>query len=335
MANHRALRLWGSFAVAAAISVAASPARGDDAFTLSSAPIPVSNAWRSMVLANDATTLKPVSVTSTGNVTNAQALVSGSGTATLTNVAGQAPPMIVLDYGKEVGGLPFFGVSSVSPVAPATSVTMRSGYSEAQQYLLGAAPSTTLTAASAAGDTNVKVAGTTNFFPGAAATIAGEPVTLTTVGSAAASNTSLAAPSSAGDTNVSVNGVNGYAVGAPVTIGGENTTITAVGTAAGAATALSAPAAAGATNVKVPSVAGFAAGQKLQLEDETATVSNVGTPATSTSLASPPSAPRPSPAAAGDTNVKLASDAGLTAGDTLNVENEPVTISGVGTAATN
>src|ERR1700761_7743278 len=101
MTDHRALRLWwGSVAVAAAVCVAASPARGDDAFSLSSTPIPANNAWRDHVLANDATTLTPVKVTATGNVANAQALVNGAGTTTLTNVAGQAPPIIVLDYGK-------------------------------------------------------------------------------------------------------------------------------------------------------------------------------------------------------------------------------------------
>src|SRR3954453_15632635 len=212
MGNHKALRLWGSFAVVAAAIVAASPARADDAFTLSGATIPADSSWRNMVIANDATTLKPVKVTTSGNVANAQALVDGTGTATLTNVAGQAPPIVVLDYGKEVGGLPFFGVSSVSPVSPATSVTMRAGYSEAQQYVLGAAPTTTLTSAAAAGDTNVKVAGIANFFPGSAATIGGEPVPITNLGSAPAPNTSLAAPAAAGYTNVFVNGVNGYAV---------------------------------------------------------------------------------------------------------------------------
>ena len=331
MANHKALGLWGSFAVAAAVCVAASPARGDDAFSLSSATIPANNDWRSMVLADDAATLKPVKVTASGGVTNAQALVNGSGSATLTNVAGQAPPMIVLDYGKEVGGLPFFGVSSVGPVAPATSVTMRAGYSEAAEYLLGAAPSTTLTQGAAAGDANVKVAGTTNFFPGASATIDGEQVTLTNVGSAAASDTSLAAPAAAGDTNVSVNGVNGYAVDAPLTIDGETTTITAVGSAAGTPTTLSSPLAVGAANVKVNSVAGFAAGQRLVIDTgtdaESATVSSVGSSATETSLAST--------ASAGDTNVKLASVDGLAAGDTLNVGSEPVTIADIGTAATN
>jgi alpha-L-rhamnosidase len=318
-----AIRPWGVAAVAAAVCVAVSPARADDAFTLSSAPIPASDAWRSHVLADDATTLKPVHATATGNVTDPQALVTGTGTTTLTNVAGQAPPIVVLDYGKEVGGLPFFGVSSVT----GTSVTMRAGYSEAAQYLLGAAPTTTLTSAAAAGDTNVKVASTTNFFAGSPATIAGEPVTVTDVGSAAAADTALAAPAAAGDTNVFVDSVNGYAAGAPITIDGESKTISAVGTAAGAPTTLAAPAAAGDTNVKVPSVAGFAAGQKLVLEGETRTVSSVGSAASITSLAST--------ATAGDTNVKLASVAGLAPGDTLNVESEPVTIASVGTAATN
>ena len=105
MANHKALRLWGSFAVAAAVCVAASPARGDDAFSLSSATNPPNNAWRSLVLADDAATLKPVKVTTSGNVANAQALVNGSGTATLTNIAGQSPPMIVLALMLIVSGL--------------------------------------------------------------------------------------------------------------------------------------------------------------------------------------------------------------------------------------
>src|SRR3954454_12477171 len=134
MANHKALGLWGSFAVAAAMCVAASPARGDDAFSLSGTPIPADSAWRSLVLADDATTLKPVKATASGNVTNAQALVDGTGTTTLTNVAGEAPRMVVLDYGPEVGGLPFFGVASASPGGTATSVTLRAGYSEAAQY---------------------------------------------------------------------------------------------------------------------------------------------------------------------------------------------------------
>ena len=73
----------------------------------------------------------PVAVTSTsGDVRGAQALVSGTGAATLSYPAGGKPPVIMLDYGTEVGGLPFFDVTRVAgtPVLNAT-------YSESQQYL--------------------------------------------------------------------------------------------------------------------------------------------------------------------------------------------------------
>src|SRR5439155_16599663 len=123
------------------------------------------------VESNGAAAVAPVAITSTsGAVTNAQALVTGSGTTTLTNVAGQAPPTIVLDYGKEVGGLPFFTVSSASPSSSATAVTLRSGYSEAQQYLFGTPPTTTLAATASSGASNVSVSSVTGFF-------AGEPLT--------------------------------------------------------------------------------------------------------------------------------------------------------------
>ena len=76
---------------ALAIGVASSSARADDAFSLSSSPIPASDAWKSYVHGDDASAFKPVAVSATGNVTNAQALVDGSGTATLTYVAGPGP----------------------------------------------------------------------------------------------------------------------------------------------------------------------------------------------------------------------------------------------------
>ncbi len=137
------------------------------AVALSKSPVPADASWQSYVESDGAPTVKPAAVVSTsGAVTGAQALVNGTGTVTLTDVAGQAPPTIVLDYGKEVGGLPFFNVSSASPASPATSVTLRSGYSEARQYLFGAAPSTALAAPAAAGATNVSVNSVTGFYAG-------------------------------------------------------------------------------------------------------------------------------------------------------------------------
>ena len=100
-------------------------------------PVPANNAWQSYVEANGASTLAPVAVTATGDVTNPNALVSGNGVTTLTDVAGQPPPTVVLDYGREVGGLPFFKVASVTPGMGAASVTMRAGYSEVKQYMFG------------------------------------------------------------------------------------------------------------------------------------------------------------------------------------------------------
>src|ERR1700730_17714876 len=57
--------------------------------------------------------LRPRSVVSTtGNVRNADALVADhQGYATLTMVQGGTAPMIILDYGRDVGGIPVFEVS--------------------------------------------------------------------------------------------------------------------------------------------------------------------------------------------------------------------------------
>jgi hypothetical protein len=86
--------------------------------------------------------LRPVKVVSTtGNVSNADALVSSDGGATLTMIAGAPAPMIILDYGRDVGGLPVFDVTAVSGTPK-----LQAMYSEAQQYLLpggdAAAPGT-------------------------------------------------------------------------------------------------------------------------------------------------------------------------------------------------
>jgi alpha-L-rhamnosidase len=63
--------------------------------------------------------VKVVSVS--GNVSGAGSLLTG-GSATLQYSAGGTPPVVVLDYGQEVGGLPYFDVSaqSGSPTLSAT-----------------------------------------------------------------------------------------------------------------------------------------------------------------------------------------------------------------------
>ena len=97
---------------------------------------------------------------------------------------------------------------------------------------------------------------------------------------------------------------------------------------------LTAPAAAGDTNVKVSSVASYYVGGAINVDTgdggdrlESRTITSIGTAPTSTPLALP--------AAAGDTNVKVNSVAGMTAGGRLTIGDETKTITSVGTAAVN
>ena len=77
--------------------------------------------------------MRPIKVVSTsGNVTNAEALVEDhEGYATLTMVQGSPAPQIILDYGRDVGGLPVFEVTSISGTPKLQAI-----YSESRQYLL-------------------------------------------------------------------------------------------------------------------------------------------------------------------------------------------------------
>jgi len=88
--------------------------------------------WQSYVETPSGSTVCPVAIEATsGTVTGAQNLVcGGSGGATLTLTSGGATPTIVLDYGQETGGLPYFDVSAESG-----SPDLRAGYSEGLNYL--------------------------------------------------------------------------------------------------------------------------------------------------------------------------------------------------------
>ncbi len=102
----------------------------------------------------------------------------------------------------------------------------------------------------------------------------------------------------------------------------------------GTMTKLAAPATAGATNLKVASVSSAIPGSPITVGSATAgdlessTVASVGTAATSTTLFEP--------AAAGDTNVKLASTNGFTVGGPITVDTgsaaDTATVTAVGTA---
>jgi alpha-L-rhamnosidase len=98
----------------------------------SGTPWPSSPAWQSLDEVPGSASVCPTAVTSSaGTVSGASNLLcGGSGGATLTMVSGGATPSIVLDYGKDVGGIPYFDVASESGTP-----TLRAGYSESTRYL--------------------------------------------------------------------------------------------------------------------------------------------------------------------------------------------------------
>jgi alpha-L-rhamnosidase len=275
-AEHEVRRvvLFRTLALAAGLAalVAVTPARAQGPVELSRTPVAENPAWKGYVLGTGTADVTPVRVASvSGSVTNAEGLVDPSkGPATLTYDAGGRAPTVVLDYGREVGGLPFFTASAVT----GGPVTLRSGYSETRQFLFTGG-NTTLTLAAAAGDTNLKVGSVANFVAGDTLRIGTQDVAIAAVGTQARSTT-LFAPAAAGATNVKVASTAGLAAGDALIVDGERVTIGAVGTQ-GRNTTLSAAAAAGAANVKVASVTGMAAGDPLVVDGEAATIQAVGT----------------------------------------------------------
>src|SRR5205807_956835 len=111
VSRHRSARLAALAVLAlAAAMLGGRPAAAD------SLPWPANPNWQQYVEGPATPNVAPVAVASTsGNVTNAAALASGgSGSAKLTMVSGGAAPVIILDYGKDVGGYPYFTVTAQS-----------------------------------------------------------------------------------------------------------------------------------------------------------------------------------------------------------------------------
>jgi Bacterial alpha-L-rhamnosidase C-terminal domain/Bacterial alpha-L-rhamnosidase 6 hairpin glycosidase domain len=270
--------------VAGLVTVAVAPAGAHESGQSSSGPIPESPAWKRYVLGDGATDATPVRISSTsGAVTNPQGLVKRSKKpTTLTYTQGRPAPTIVLDYGREVGGLPFFNVRAATPAGGAPSVSLRAAYSETLQFLWSYGNST-LTTAAAAGDANIKVGSVANFVLGGTLKVDGETATISAVGTQSRSTT-LFAGASPGDTNVKVASTQGITAGDPLRIdtGGttESVTVTNVGTQ-GRNTTFAAAADAGATNIKVASVTGMAAGDTINIDtgsaQESRTIAGVGT----------------------------------------------------------
>lgn len=95
-------------------------------------PWPANPNWQAYNMVPTGASVCPVRVQSTsGSVTNAQAILcNGGGGATLSMTAGGPTPRIVLDYGKDVGGLPWLDVGAASG-----NPQMKVGYDEAALYL--------------------------------------------------------------------------------------------------------------------------------------------------------------------------------------------------------
>jgi len=276
---------------------------------LSSAPLAADSSWKRYVLGNGQADVYPQKVTATdGDVSDANSLVrgsgqgtKGSGRATLTYNGTGPYPSILLDYGKDVGGFPFFDITSGTAGA-----TLKAFYSESKHFMYTPG-STTLASGAAGGATNIKVAAVTQTVDGTTVTpwavgdtltIGTETAKIVSVGTAAAEPV-LVVAASAGATNLKVSSVADISVGDAITVdpGGSNPeaeTITSIGTA-GASTVLSAAASAGATSIAVQSSSNFHVGDIITIDtgaaQETATVAAVaagsrGAPSTVT-LAAP------------------------------------------------
>ncbi len=125
-------RLIGVAALTAAGLFAGFGAAPGAAAASSGTPWPSAPDWQSYDETPTAAMVCPIAVNSTsGTVSGASSLLcGGSGGATLTMASGGAAPSIVLDYGRNVGGIPYFGVASESG-----SPTLRAGYSEGLNYV--------------------------------------------------------------------------------------------------------------------------------------------------------------------------------------------------------
>ncbi|MFJ4844467.1 alpha-L-rhamnosidase C-terminal domain-containing protein [Streptomyces sp. NPDC088733] len=125
------------------------------------AAAPQDPAWHSYVLGPATAQVPPVDVESRGTVSHLNTLVKGKGQATtLTTVAGGAPASVLLDFGKDVAGAPWFDVTALSG-----SPTLSLATSEARQYIRTRA-ATSLSTAAATGATQVTVASAANLEVG-------------------------------------------------------------------------------------------------------------------------------------------------------------------------
>ncbi len=133
----RTLAISSTLVLAVPIAAAAHPAAADAELgpgipASTDALWPADPDWHQYVLAPSGPNVSPVRVTSaSGAVDNAAGLVKrGRQATTLTKTAGGPDPVVVLDYGRNVGGVPYFQISSARGDA-----TLHAAYSEVLAYL--------------------------------------------------------------------------------------------------------------------------------------------------------------------------------------------------------
>jgi hypothetical protein len=318
-----------------------------DSWTLSSAQGALDDGCcetSSTTLAADAaagsTTITPAGYK---NLFPGDSLTIGTGSSAQTVTVTAAGPSPAGSSTTAVGasaGASNVSVGSAVNFVVGAPITVGSGAS-AQHAIVSAvgtaAGSTTLFSTAQKGDTQLYVSSlsplnkNTELVLGSGASA--QVVTVTGTNGAAPAATALAAAAAAGDTTIYLNSVTGIAPEGPLVLGSGSSAITVhpkyVSTAAGSATPLLSAAAAGATTVDVGNDSGYTAGLPALIGGQKVTVEST-TPAVSTTLAAA--------AAQGDTDIKLASVAGLVAGGTLSIGTcgraacATATIASVGTA---
>ena len=164
----RRARLTG-LATAAVVSLSAvTLVAGSDASAegaqVSSTPAPAADGWEKYVLGPDSPQVYPTAFADPrGSVTRPAALVERNGSMTLTTEAGQTPASVVLDFGKEMSGVPFMDVVKTVPATVGgTNPTLQVVTGEARSFLRRAA-ATTVSANTAAGATTIPVSSTASL----------------------------------------------------------------------------------------------------------------------------------------------------------------------------
>jgi hypothetical protein len=228
---------------------------------------------------NDST---PVTTAPQGQLANGTGVISGSLTPMTTMHSGNWANGSAYDANmgenmnlEEIGSvLRWHEVNGTYPARTIKATLYdneEGGLIGSADYSAAGTAASIVTAPTAVGDTNIKVASTSNLTVGS--TIALDEVStenpvVASVGTAS-TNTTLAAPAAAGSTNINVASVSGITAGQTLKIDLsfiDTATVATVGTAQRTATSLAAAANAGDTNIKVASVTNMVVGEGIAID---------------------------------------------------------------------